>query len=233
MMFAFTSCGAKIDRSINIGRGPPTIRIQGQPCHRIDSMLPLSSQFPNLSHMNSKVDPEVFVQLFKMLDENNVHAKSFRMASERLKDCVVQNLKLKLIAERNYDGRIDNLSTVYEFAALIVGDIESTSQRDIIMETQNGQLKRIDDLHASYLTFQYPLLFPYGEDGYRHEVCHIVIVDSHNRKWNRVTVREWMSFRLQSRKNEAQTLFCSRRLFHQFLVDDYKRLSLSKETKKY
>ncbi|KAF1894531.1 hypothetical protein Lal_00039617 [Lupinus albus] len=140
MMFAFTSFGAKIDRSMNSGRGPPTIRIQGQPCHRIGSMLPLPG-LPKFAQLyiydteheiqnrmegirNNKVDPEVVVQLSKMLDENNVHAKSFRMASERLKDGVVQNLKLKLIAERNSDGRINNLPTVSEVAALVVGDIE-------------------------------------------------------------------------------------------------------------
>ncbi|CAL0310273.1 unnamed protein product [Lupinus luteus] len=89
------------------------------------------------------------------------------------------------------------------------------------METQSGHLKRIDELHASYLAFQYPLLFPFGEDGYRHDVCHRVRADSQNRKRNRLTVREWMSFRLQTRRNEAQTLLHSRRLFHQFLVDAY------------
>ncbi|KAF1889706.1 hypothetical protein Lal_00025034 [Lupinus albus] len=51
MMFAFTSFGAKIDRSINSGRGPPTIRIQGQPCHRIGSMLPLPGQFPKFAQL--------------------------------------------------------------------------------------------------------------------------------------------------------------------------------------
>ncbi|CAL0303465.1 unnamed protein product [Lupinus luteus] len=89
------------------------------------------------------------------------------------------------------------------------------------METQSGQLKRIDELHASYMAFQYPLLFPFGEDGYRHDICHRVRLGSNNRKRNRLTIREWMSFTLQTRKNEAQTLLRSRRLFHQFLVDAY------------
>ncbi|KAF1866293.1 hypothetical protein Lal_00024297 [Lupinus albus] len=105
------------------------------------------------------------------------------------------------------------------------------------METQSGQLKRINELHASYLAFQYPLLFPYGEDGYRHDVCHRDRLSSQGRKMNLVTVREWMSFRLQSRKNEAQTLLSSRRLFHQFLVDAYtmvesERLSFIKRNQK-
>ncbi|KAF1896283.1 hypothetical protein Lal_00018566 [Lupinus albus] len=100
---------------------------------------------------NNKVDPQVVVQLSKMLDESNVHAKSFRMASERLKDGDVQKLKLKLIVERNSDERINNLPTISEVVVLIVGDIDSTSRRYIIMETQSGQLKRIDELHAIHL----------------------------------------------------------------------------------
>ncbi|KAF1893116.1 hypothetical protein Lal_00015547 [Lupinus albus] len=51
MMFAFTSAGAKFDRSINNGRGPPTIRIQGQPCHRIGSMLPMPGQCPKFAQL--------------------------------------------------------------------------------------------------------------------------------------------------------------------------------------
>lgn len=40
-------------------------------------------------------------------------------------------------------------------------------------------------------------------------------------KRNRQTIMEWLSFRLQQRKSEATTIFSSRRLFHQFLVDGY------------
>ncbi|XP_050887994.1 uncharacterized protein LOC127093137 [Lathyrus oleraceus] len=40
MIFTFTSLGAKLDNKFNYGTGPPTIRIQGQTCHRIGSLLP-------------------------------------------------------------------------------------------------------------------------------------------------------------------------------------------------
>lgn len=40
-MFAFSSLGFKVDKNITRGRGPPTIRIQGQSCHRIGSMIPI------------------------------------------------------------------------------------------------------------------------------------------------------------------------------------------------
>ncbi|KAF1877982.1 hypothetical protein Lal_00039789 [Lupinus albus] len=128
VMFAFTSLGAKFDRFINNGGGPPTIRIQGQPCHRISSMLPMPGQFPKFGQLyiydteheienmmngirDNNVDSEVVMKLSKMLYDNNVHAKSFRMARERLRHGGVPNLKLKLIAERNSDERINNLPT--------------------------------------------------------------------------------------------------------------------------
>ena len=45
------------------------------------------------------------------------------------------------------------------------GDFDVNSKRDIIVETQHGQLQRIHELHSSYLVLQYPILFSYGEDG--------------------------------------------------------------------
>lgn len=51
MMFVFTSPSAKMDNRFNNGRGPPTFRIQGQSCHIIGSMLPLSGQNPKFTQL--------------------------------------------------------------------------------------------------------------------------------------------------------------------------------------
>ena len=107
-----------------------------------------------------------------MLDEYNVHAKSFRMMKERLKTEPVHDLKLVLISNINKNGRIYNIPLVFEVTTLIFGVVDIGSKRDIIIETHNGKLQRIDELHTSYLRFQNPFLFPYGEDGYRHDVLH-------------------------------------------------------------
>ena len=70
-----------------------------------------------------------------MLDENNAHAKSFRMAKDRLTDTQVHNVRLKLIVGQEKDGRTYNVPSVPEVAALIAGDIDANSKRDIIVET--------------------------------------------------------------------------------------------------
>ncbi|XP_058783552.1 uncharacterized protein LOC131658256 [Vicia villosa] len=190
MMFAFTSPGMKFDNRFNAGGGPPNIRVHGQPCHRIGSMMPLNGQTPRFSQLyiydtenevqprikgmgnNPNIIPHVVTELKNMLDEFNTHAKSFRMAADRLRHSDVPELKLRLVADRSKDGRIYNQPNVAEVAALIVGDVDTGDKRDIILERQSGKLKRISEFHPAYLALQYPLLFPYGEDGFRLGVLH-------------------------------------------------------------
>jgi hypothetical protein len=43
MMFAFTSMGGQVDKTVNMGRGPYVFRVRGQTCHRIGSLLPEES----------------------------------------------------------------------------------------------------------------------------------------------------------------------------------------------
>ncbi|KAI5435869.1 hypothetical protein KIW84_022337 [Lathyrus oleraceus] len=237
MMFEFTSPGAKLDNKFNNGSGPPTIRIQGQTCHHIGSLLPPQGQTPKFAQLyiydienevanringlrNKKnIDPRIVQNLSNMLYTHNTHAKSFCMARQRLNQGNVHNLKLRLIANRATNGRVYNQPTGFEVVALIVGDVDMTEERDIIMQRQGGTLKRIDEFHASYLAYQYPLLFPYGEDGYRPNFAHrdLHIFDNNSR--NKLTIREWLAFRIQTRSEEGKTILSSRRLFQQFLVD--------------
>ncbi|KAL5146780.1 DeSI-like protein [Glycine soja] len=182
--------------------------------------------YPNCEslHHDSSMDTgeaHIVSNLQKMLDENNAHAKSFRMAKDRLTDTQVHNVRLKLIVGQEKDGRTYNVPSVPEVAALIAGDIDANSNRDIIVETQNGQLQRVHELHCSYLALQYPLLFPYGEDGYRPDILHCDTLSGEKRKRNRLTMREWFAYRLQCRPNEGQTLLHSRKVFQQFVAEGY------------
>ena len=161
----------------------------------------------------NNVDPNIVSRLIAILDEHNSHAKSFHMVRDRLKEKILLDFKLKLIANRVKDGRIYNIPIVSEVVTLFEGDF--------ILETRRGDLQRINELHDTYLALQYPLLFPYGEDRYRHDILHKVTFLG--QAWKRVhlKIREWFSFRLQLRPVEAQTLLHSRNLFQEFVVDDY------------
>ncbi|KAL3651518.1 hypothetical protein CASFOL_004520 [Castilleja foliolosa] len=242
-MFAFTSMGGKIDNSVNRGNSPPIFKIHGQNYHRIGSLLPTEGQQAKFAQLyihdttnevsnrinsvrscdvESNLQEDIVADLKTMLDENNILVQSFRMAKEKLTETVDKNVSLKLIGKRGPQVRTYNLPEVSEVAALIVGDFdEARGDRDIIIETRSGVLKRINELHPSYLGLQYPLIFSYGEDGYRDDFCYSSKNAVGGRKRQKITVRDYFAFRFHDRVGEISLLLKSRKLTQQLIVDAY------------
>lgn len=98
------------------------------------------------------------------------------------------------------------------------------------METRGGKLTRIDEFHASYLAYQYPLIFTYDEYVYKPNVAHKDLEIFDDSKHNILTIREWLAFWIQSRSKEAKTLLSSRRLLQQFSIDGYMMLESERLT---
>ncbi|XP_076934838.1 uncharacterized protein LOC143601270, partial [Bidens hawaiensis] len=194
-MFSFTSLGGKIDNSINRGNAPYTFRLGGENYHSLGSLLPMPDAKPRFSQLyiydteneisnrrdifretdstDKLLDNQIICFLKDMLDSHNPLVKSYRIA----RDCFQQNpnldLKLRIIGTRKGDARTYNLPTTSKVAALIVGDIgDAVDKRDIIVTTQSGSLKRISELHPSYVPLKYPIFFLYGDDGYSIDILH-------------------------------------------------------------
>ena len=94
-------------------------------------------------------------------------------------------MKLKFIGRRCTDSNQYDLLTSNDIDALIVGDIgEYESGRDIVIENKTDTLQRITKLHPSYMSLQYPLLFLYGENGYRIDLrcCQSPMIKKHHLK---------------------------------------------------
>ncbi|XP_076895911.1 uncharacterized protein LOC143548702 [Bidens hawaiensis] len=219
-------------------------RLGGENYHSLGSLLPMSGQNPRFSQLyiydteneisnrrsifgdtdsNSEVlDKQIINYLKDMLDSKNPLVKSYRMA----RDCFQQNpnmdLKLKIIGTRQTDARTYNLPTTSEVAALIVGDIgEAIDKRDIIVTTQSGALQRTSKLHPCYVPLQYPIFFPYGEDGYRIDIVHRELQGSTKRKRKKCTMRDFFSYRFQDRPHGFSLILNGGRLTQQLFVDAY------------
>ncbi|XP_025625167.1 uncharacterized protein [Arachis hypogaea] len=165
---------------------------------------------------------EIISDVIEMLDQHNVLAKSFRMVRDVIRTNPQTNVRLRLIGKRGKDGRRYNLPSVDEVAGLVVGDFDSnTKERDIIVETKSGQLQRISELNPSYLGLQYPLLFPYGEDGWRENILLNKLPKNSTQESSYVSIRDFFAFRIQHRSSREGVLLYSRRLFQQFLVDAF------------
>jgi len=183
--FAFTSLGAKVDpRLASARQGVYTFRIQGEIKHFVGSLLPAEGQrevFAQLHVMdasqhdrvqarlqtqtNSELSPELMLDLQQIFEQHNSCVQFFRSNVERMQE--VCRVKLTILDPTTTDVHTHNIPTCDEVAALIVNDpSETATKRDIIIEHCDGSLQRIHERHPFYLPLRYPMIFPYGEQGW-------------------------------------------------------------------
>jgi hypothetical protein len=124
-LFAFTSIGVDIERSVNDGRGPPLFKIHGQVYYHVGSLLPPDDGPPKFVQLYiydttnenqnrlkclspgdapyESLRPSVVNALMRMLDEYNPFVKKLRTASERLKDYPEENFIIRIVDAREGD----------------------------------------------------------------------------------------------------------------------------------
>ena len=166
------------------------------------------------------VDDNLLAQLIEMLDRHNHLAQTFRHARDRIETNKSDDFTINFVSNRQM-GRQYDLPSSDEIGGLIVGDLSANSAgKDIVVEFKSKKLQRISDLHPLYMSFQYPLPFPYGEYGYHERIPYHVTENSGIRR-ECMTMREFYAYQLQTRPSEGMTIIKSGRLLHQYIVDSY------------
>ena len=241
-MFCYTSFGAKIDNSVNTGRGPYTFRINGQSYHRVGSLLPAQDKQPKYAQLyffdtgnevknrmgafidnadSETVDEKIIGGLIRMFDVSSSITKAFRMARDWCNSNNSARFELRLLSNRS-SARQYNAPAVPEIAALITNDFgDGIPTRDIIISNKDEGLKRISELHPEYMALQYPLLFPYGEDGFHEKIQYHNNRGGHKTHRDYVTMKEYYAYVIQQRNNQGTTLLRGGRLYQQYLVDAF------------
>lgn len=176
-MFAITSFGETIDKSVNAGRGPYVFKVSGQIYHWIGSLWPLNDndtpRFLQLYIYDTKnevqnrlihfepseraaLDPEIVQGLIHFFDTHNELVQVLRTARDLCNETNIPEFKLRL----------------YNTLAAIVFDSGPTSEADydVIIQYKGSQPQRINKLHKSYMSLQFPLIFIYGQPGYHTEL---------------------------------------------------------------
>ena len=92
---------------------------------------------------------------------------------------------------------------------MVVRDpIGESEGRDTIVEYKNMEPERISEIHPKFMSMQYPLLFPYGEDGFKLEIPYKKTKGATNsRKY--VTLLDYYAFYLQQRPDQGMVLLKS------------------------
>ncbi|XP_073221273.1 uncharacterized protein [Cicer arietinum] len=161
-----------------------------------------------------------------MINEYNPLVKIFRQVRDHVEQGGSTNFYIRLFGNHLKHARIHNLPTCDEVAVLIIGDNGSIEKGgDVIVKNFLGEYERLYKTFVSFLSLKYPLLFPYGEDGFHAKIK--VRLEYHKnieRKWKRVAMKEFISYSIQDRSIEYGNIVHSRRLFQQFVIDCYTML---------
>ncbi|CAN1777377.1 ATP-dependent DNA helicase PIF1 [Linum perenne] len=167
---------------------------------------------------HNRIRETIVQELGNMLDEHNNLVKAFRYARNRLNAGDVTTVKLRLLAARTTDGREYDLPAFDELAALIVDETgDNYHQPDIIVDHQSDGLQRVHFGHPSIMALQYPLLFPYGEDGWHGNIFQQGNLESAKT----VSQCDFYAYRIQTRMQESTHLLLSGKLFQQYVVNAY------------
>ena len=243
-MFSFTSLGVDIDKSINTGRGPYVFRINGVVHHRIGSLIPEEGNAPQYaqlyiydtanevhnrlavhsSNLGSEpvADARIVQSLISMFDQCNPLVRQFRMARDRLLSPSTPDVRIRLFGSTDTSADRYSLPAVNELAALLVGDMSSSTQPfDIIVESRQGRFKRVPPIHPAVMALQYPILFPYGENGYQLGIKFKNGSVGCRGNRTEVSMMEFYCYYQHYRRGEPNPILCSGRLSQQYGVNAY------------
>ncbi|EEY60735.1 helitron helicase-like protein [Phytophthora infestans T30-4] len=130
------------------------------------------------------------------------------------------HLKLRLHVTRNANPGTHNTPTASEVAAVVI-DTNAAEHRDIILHTTGGGFKRIFETSVTYDPLQYPLLFPYGDNGWTYDIPYVGNpVDRHGDPLT-MSVREYEAYLLYDRTVSNSLILRGGRLTQQYCVDQW------------
>nr|GFA45107.1 hypothetical protein [Tanacetum cinerariifolium] len=134
-MFTMTSFGAKIDHSVNKGRGP---------CFQ-------NIRMPHFSGLDESIlNPEIVEGLIHVLDEHNGLVRLFKTAPDRCNAGDKPSFKIRLYNMRGVRGYALLIADVLG-AIMFENGPRSHTDFDVIIEFKGGPPQRINKLHQSYI----------------------------------------------------------------------------------
>ncbi|CAE1255457.1 unnamed protein product [Acanthosepion pharaonis] len=160
---------------------------------------------------------DILFCLQDMFHETNSYIRSLKFA---LQNNSLPSFSVVIDADRRPHGEHErrfNAPVCNEIAAVIHG--EEHNSRDIVIKYRGRGLRRISETHRSYDCLQYPLLFPYGSDGYHFKIPICQASSDSMSTSKTVSCRAYYAFMFMVREGEFNHLYKCRQLFLQFAVD--------------
>ncbi|XP_060172619.1 uncharacterized protein LOC132603531 [Lycium barbarum] len=186
-MFAFTSLGVKYDKELaQRTQGIYTFKVQGQMYHFLNSLTTTDNNARNLQlyfydnendivnrmAFSENLNRSVIAKLVDILKINPyfVFLKSLRHIPD------LSNFYSALKCDSALDQRTYNLPNVSEVAAIWIDEKldNPASTPHIRVYTHSNTNQLVHYYYGCYDALQYPLLFPYGENGWHCGIQRVI-----------------------------------------------------------
>ena len=226
-------------------QGPNIFKMSGQMYHLIPNVLPVDgkkSKFSQIYVYDKESEKELDAR-FEHLKENeqklvkretlnivqeelkkiNPFVKIFKAAAKVFKESPGKNLKMVIKAKGSVGAKKKKSNPDVE-DVVVIAPGEQTEPRDVVLyRSQTEHPKKndtvhIDENHYMYDPTAYPLVLPYGDDGFSidHSYCK-----------KKLTALEFYRYHMQVRSG-FNTLLKSRRLYQEWLCDMWSKIEGSR-----
>ncbi|EEC78889.1 hypothetical protein OsI_19259 [Oryza sativa Indica Group] len=215
---SFASDNVPIPTGDGLSSGSPTLRAVETVCGLPHPPRCVAAK----SRKKRKPNEDVIRSFMRMLDMNNPIVQVFRTARDRLANQSEDHYFVRLFAVPNQHGSVYSAPIASEVVGLVVNDLGTTDQgRDLIVQDHASHLQRIKESHCKFMTMQYPLLFPYGEDGFHKDLKYCQCQRSGAIKRYYVTMVEFFAYRLHDRVGDFNTPLRCKKLTQSYEVDGF------------
>ena len=223
--FSFLSFKAESD--VNLSKNNVyTYRIRGMVQHRIGSLKPNDGCIPKCAQIyiydgnqeelrqkySSNLNPLTLIQIKSMLlyDCQNPFVQKFLHASQLLQKTPHSRIKIEIMSDKTKDKRVYNKPTSQEIAVLITNmdDFDVPNKPKGIVFEKNGNLQSIDVKNENLDPLLYVLIFPSGDQGWKHNTIRLNLSKDLNVHKNEETLDQDIEENLieNSDENEDQIL---------------------------
>jgi Helitron helicase-like domain at N-terminus len=216
----------------NDQNGIYTFRVKGQIHHMVGPAEAHEGERPKFSqiyfferetqiehrlHWYEDLNPVILGILHDVIVASNPQVALFLQASEIPSH---RNYRIVFKSGNSVDQRRYNAPTVAEVGCILLdNEDEQICQRDVVMTKRTGGLKHINEFNKQYDAFMYPLLLPYGSDGWHDDIY----LNGH-----KITPKAFTTFHLMVRdiKNhpERNPLHLGGKLLQQWCVDQQAKI---------
>jgi hypothetical protein len=125
------------------------------------------------SHENATFRPNeaIVASLVSMFDSQNPLVQLFWTARDRLLNETDDHCSVEIFSSPKQHGNVYSAPIASEVVGLVIDDLGLSDEgRDLVVQDHASNLQRIKETHCKFMSMQYPILFPYGEDGFHEKL---------------------------------------------------------------